>query len=109
MISVINSSIEIQNCVFGKNENTTLSLKAAKAWFTGESMFNVNFALEGSAISDDQNSLIPVFRYGIITFTLEVTWHIIEVPFILGNILQHVRITPMTVCDLFPVYTIFST
>ena len=47
--------------MFVKNENTPLSLKAAKAWFTGENVFNANFALKGGAISADQNSLITVF------------------------------------------------
>ena len=75
MIFVINSSIEIKNCVFVKNKNTPLSLKAAKAWFTGENMFNANFALKGGAISADQNSLITVFQYGIITFRSNLAYY----------------------------------
>ena len=75
IISVTNGTIEIKNCVFVKNENTPLSLKAAKAWFTGENMFNANFALKGGAISADQNSLITVFQYGIITFRSNLAYY----------------------------------
>ena len=75
VISVTNSSIEIKNCAFKKNKNTPLSLKAAKAWFTGENMFNANFALNGGAISADQNSLITVLHYGIITFRSNLAYY----------------------------------
>ena len=75
VISVTNGTIEIKNCVFVKNKNTPLSLKAAKAWFTGENMFNANFALKGGAISADQNSLITVFQYGIITFRRNLAYY----------------------------------
>ena len=75
VISVTNGTIEIENCVFVKNKNTPLSLKAAKAWFTGENMFNANFALKGGAISADQNSLITVFQYGNITFRSNLAYY----------------------------------
>ena len=75
VISVTNGTIEIENCVFVKNKNTPLSLKAAKAWFTGENVFNANFALKGGAISADQNSLITVFQYGIITFSSNLAYY----------------------------------
>ena len=66
--------IFVKNSVFVKDENTPLSLKATKALFTGENMFNGNFAL--------------FFNMGLLH--LEVTWHIMEVPFILDKILQNV-------------------
>ena len=75
VISVTNSSIEIENCAFKKNKNTPLSLKAAKAWFIGENMFNGNFGLKGGAISADQNSLITVFQYGTITFRSNLAYY----------------------------------
>ena len=75
VISVANSSIVIKNCFFMKNKNTPLSLKAAKAWFTGENVFTANVGLKGGAISADQNSLITVFQYGIITFRSNLAYY----------------------------------
>ena len=58
-----------------KNKNTPLSLKATKAWFTGENMFNANFALNGGAISADHNSLITVFQYGTVVFKSNLAYY----------------------------------
>ena len=75
VISVTNSSIVIKYCFFMKNKNTPLSLKAAKARFTGENVFNANVGLKGGAINADQNSLITVFQYGIITFRSNLAYY----------------------------------
>ena len=75
IIHAYNSSIEIKNCVFVRNKNTPLSLQSSEAWFTGENIFNGNFALKGGGISADQKSTITIFQYGKIIFRNNLAYY----------------------------------